>query len=71
MIPYLPPAVVGLLLALCVFCGVVMMFGMHIKMRSELEPLSRRTRWFLVGVLLFLSAAGYAMYRLFERALDT
>jgi hypothetical protein len=68
---YLPPAVVGLLLVLAVFCGIMMMVAIHVRMRGELEPLSRRTRWFLIGSLAFITGAGWLMYRLFEHILDT
>lgn len=68
---YLPPEVVGLLLAMCVFCGVMMMVGIHTRMRSELEPLSRRARWFFIGSLVLIAGAGWLIYRLFRHVLDT
>ena len=69
--PYLPPEVIGLLLALAVFCGVMMMVGIHTRVRGQLEPLSRRARWFFLGSLAFLAGSGWLLYHLFRRALDT
>lgn len=68
---YLPPEVIGLLLALAGFCGVVLMFGLRVSMRRELEPLSRSARWFLAGALVTIAVGSAIVYRLAKHVLDT
>lgn len=68
-VPYLPPEVVALLLALGAFCGIVMMFGIRIAMRGDLEPMSRSGRRLLAVFLLVAALGAYALYRLFRATL--
>ena len=65
--PYLPPEVIGLLLALAVVAGVVLMIGMRIALRRQLEPLSAGARWALVAMLALVGAGSYAIYALAMR----
>ena len=68
---YLPPEVIGLLLALAAFCGVVMMVGLRVRMRGDLEPLSARARWFLAASLVAIAVGSVIVYRLGKHVLDT
>jgi len=68
-VPYLPPQVIGLLLALAGVAGVALMLGMRIAMRRQLEPLSARARWALVAMLAVVGAGGYLVYALATRVL--
>jgi hypothetical protein len=61
---FMPPAVVALLLVMCAVAGIVMMFGMRIAMRRDLEPLSRSARWMLVAMLAIGGGGGWIVYRL-------
>ncbi len=68
--PYLPPAVVAFLIGLMV-CGVLlMMLAIRVRMRDQLEPLSRPARWLIAAVLGGLAATGYLLFRMAERVLD-
>lgn len=69
--PYLPPAVLGLLAALGAFCGLAMLVGIRLRWSSQLEPLSRQARWLVVGALAVLAVGGYVAYRLAMKVLDT
>ena len=68
---YLPPEVVGLLLALAVFCGVMLMVGLRVSLRRDLEPLSAPARWFLAASLAVIAVSGVIVYRLAKHVLDT
>jgi len=69
-VPYLPPQVIGLLLALAGVAGVALMVGMRVAMRRDLEPLSSKARWAMLAMLAVAGAGGYLLYVLATRALD-
>lgn len=61
---FLPPEVLILLGAMAIFAGVVLMLGLRISMRRELEPLSRSGRIALVVMLVVVIGGAYLVYRL-------
>lgn len=61
---YLPPEVIGLLLAMAAVAGIVLMIGMRISMRSQLEPLSRSGRIALIIMVAVVLGGSYLVYRL-------
>ncbi|MBK7077667.1 MAG: hypothetical protein IPH44_35760 [Myxococcales bacterium] len=67
--PYLPPQVIGLLLALAGVAGVALMVGMRVAMRKDLEPLSTKARWAMVAMLAVAGAGAYLVYTLATRVL--
>lgn len=68
--PYLPPQVIGLLLALAGVAGVALMVAMRVAMNKDVEPLSAKARWALVAMLAVAGAGGYLVYALATRVLD-
>jgi len=60
----LPPEVLLLLGAMALFAGLMLMIGLRISMRRELEPLSRSGRIALVGMVVVVVGGSYAVYRL-------
>ncbi len=61
---FLPPEVLLLLGAMALFAGLMLMIGLRISMRRELEPLSRSGRIALVGMVVVVVGGAYLVYRL-------
>lgn len=60
----MPPEVLILLGGMALFAGLVLMLGLRISMRRELEPLSRSGRLALIGMVVFVIGGAYVVYRL-------
>lgn len=68
--PFLPPELIALLLAIGAFCGVMMMIGIRMALRRDLEPMSRQGRWLLFACLTALAIGATLVYFLVRSVLD-
>ncbi|MBK9033796.1 MAG: hypothetical protein IPL61_21440 [Myxococcales bacterium] len=67
---YLPPQVIGLVLAMAGVAGVALMVGMRVSMRRDLEPLSWRARLALLAMLAIAGAGAWVVYGLARSVMD-